>query len=160
MIRRAVQGALLRGINDPRVRGLVSVTRVSVDSDLSEAMVHVSVLPEERAELTLAGLRSAAPHLGRSIRSELRARRMPLLRFVLDDSLKKAAAIELRLRRPEEEPDPGSEAPGESAEVGGAGEGAPDLGARAPEGTPANLENRRPSQPQVANDRTTRPTPP
>lgn len=94
VIRRAVQEVLLRGVNDPRVRGMVSVTRVTVDPDLAEARIQVSVLPAERAALTLLGLKSAAPHLERKIRGELHARRMPHLKFELDDSLKKVAALE------------------------------------------------------------------
>lgn len=117
VIRRAVQEALLRGINDPRVRGMVSVTRVTVDPDLAEARIHVSVLPAERATLTLAGLRSAAPHLERRIRGELHARRMPHLRFDLDDSLKKFAAIEASIE----------------AAVAGSAEGSGDFGRRGAE---------------------------
>lgn len=99
LIRRAVQAELLRGVNDPRVRGLVSVTRVTVDPDLAEARIFISVLPDEHAKLAIAGLQSAAIHLQRKIRADLPLRRMPHLRFVLDDSLKKAADVERAVRR-------------------------------------------------------------
>ena len=99
LIRRAVQAELLRGVNDPRVRGLVSVTRVTVDPDLAEARIFISVLPEEHGKLAIAGLQSAAIHLQRKIRADLPLRRMPHLRFVLDDSLKKAADVERAVRR-------------------------------------------------------------
>ena len=63
IIQRAVQVLLTRGLSDPRVRGLVSVTRVSVTPDLAQATVFVSVIPNTRAELTMHGLRHAAKHI-------------------------------------------------------------------------------------------------
>ena len=47
-VRRRLQDLLVRGLSDPRVRGMVSVTDVKVAPDLSEAYVKVSVLPEEQ----------------------------------------------------------------------------------------------------------------
>ena len=52
LIRRAVQVVIGRGLHDPRVRGLISVTKVVMDDDLSQATVYVSVLPQEHAALT------------------------------------------------------------------------------------------------------------
>lgn len=93
VIQHAVQDVLARGINDPRVRGLVSVTKVEVLPDLSEARVLVSVLPAEQAALTMHGLTHAAGHIQKQIAGEITAKRMPRLSFRLDDSLKKAAAL-------------------------------------------------------------------
>lgn len=106
LIRRAVQAELLRGVNDPRVRGLVSVTKVTVDPDLGEARIFISVLPAEHEKLTMAGLQSGAIHLQRKIRADLPLRRMPHLRFVLDDSLKKAADMERAVKRGVGDADP------------------------------------------------------
>src|SRR5204863_7128593 len=59
-LTRAVQEVLARGLQDPRVSGLITVTGVNVTENLSDATVSVSVLPEDRQELTLHGLRGAA----------------------------------------------------------------------------------------------------
>lgn len=99
VIRRAVQEQLSRGLHDPRIRGLVSITKVTIDADLSEARIFVSVLPEEHANLTMQGLAAAAAHLQRRAREGLPLRRMPQLSFVLDDSLKKAAESDAALAR-------------------------------------------------------------
>jgi len=98
-IRRAVQESIARGVHDPRIRGLVSITRVNVTDDLSEAFVHVSVLPADRAELTLHGLQSAAPKIRTAIGRKIRLRTMPRLSFRLDESLKKQAALEAAIRK-------------------------------------------------------------
>jgi ribosome-binding factor A len=99
VIRRAVQEQIVRGLHDPRVRGLVSITKVVVDDDLSEATLSISVLPHEFAPLSIEGLRSAAQHIQRRAREGLPLRRMPRLRFVLDDSLKRSAETDAALLR-------------------------------------------------------------
>ena len=91
LIRRAVQSRLSRGLNDPRVRGLISVMRVTVAADMSEAVILVSVMPAKHAQLTLRGLQSAAAHLRGELGRTARLRRQPRLTFKLDDSMRHAA---------------------------------------------------------------------
>ncbi len=91
LIRRAVQSRLSRGLNDPRVRGLISVTQVTVAADLSEAVILVSVMPAAHAQLTLRGLQHAAAHLRGELGRTARLRHQPRLTFKLDDSMRHAA---------------------------------------------------------------------
>lgn len=109
VIHTAVQRVITRGLNDPRVRGLVSVTKVEVAPDLHDARVFVSVLPAEHAELTIHGLRSAAGHIQAEISKEVAARRLPRLSFRLDESLKKQAMIESEIREHRPGADQGDE---------------------------------------------------
>ncbi len=97
VIRRAVGSELSRGLHDRRVKGLISVTDVTVGKDLAEATVHVSVLPAEHAQLTLHGLQHAAPRLRARLGKSLSLRRIPRLRFRLDDSLKRQAEFDRAL---------------------------------------------------------------
>lgn len=92
-IHRAVQTTLSRGLNDPRVRGLISITKVNVSPDLSQAVVEVSVLPEEKADLTLKGLTSAAPYIQRELAKAIRSRRQPRLIFKLDKTLRQEIEV-------------------------------------------------------------------
>lgn len=94
VIRAAVQAVIARGLNDPRVRGLISVTKVEVAPDMSEARIFVSILPAEDANLTMHGLHSAARHIQSQIAREIVSRRLPRLTFKLDDSLKRQALID------------------------------------------------------------------
>ena len=112
LIQRAVQTVLSRGLNDPRIRGLVSVTKVRVDDALSQAAIHVSVLPAERADLSLKGLQHAAPRIRTQIGKAVKLRRMPRLSFHLDESIKKQAEFDAALAEarddgdgPTDEPD-------------------------------------------------------
>ncbi|MCC6425563.1 MAG: 30S ribosome-binding factor RbfA [Phycisphaerales bacterium] len=90
---RAIQEVLARGLADPRIRGLITVTDVTVAPDLSEARVMVSVLPQSAQELTLHGLQAAAVHLRREVGELIDMRRMPQLLFRVDTRLKKEATV-------------------------------------------------------------------
>ncbi len=91
-IRNIVGEAMAHRLSDPRISPLASVTRVEVSGDLQLAKVYVSVLgaPAE-ARRTLAGLTHAVGHVQRMVARQLTVRRCPEVRFLLDDSLKKAA---------------------------------------------------------------------
>ncbi len=97
LIRRAVQTALSRGLHDPRIRGLISVTKVLVGEDLSQASIYVSVLPAEHGELTLHGLRHAASRIRAQVGRAVRLRHIPRLSFHLDDSIKMQARLDAAL---------------------------------------------------------------
>lgn len=83
---------LRQEVTDPRV-GLVTLTRVDVAPDLSNAMVYWSGLDAgsevdaERVEQQEEGLASAASFLRRRAARELPLKRMPELRFRYDPSL-------------------------------------------------------------------------
>ena len=97
-IQRAVQTVISRGLNDPRVRGLVSVTKVVVDDDLAKATVFISVMPAERGELTMHGLRAATKRIRRDVGNLIRLRHTPRLIFRLDDSIKRQSELEQTLK--------------------------------------------------------------
>jgi ribosome-binding factor A len=98
LIARVLQDRLARGLNDPRVQGMVSVLGVECTPDLVSAQVRISVLPADRAKLAISGIRSATRHLEGAIRKATRLRKVPRLHFLLDDSLKREAALEQSLR--------------------------------------------------------------
>jgi ribosome-binding factor A len=93
-IQRIVATVLLRDIADPRVDGLISVTRVEITSDLREAKVFLSILGNSRPPATvLEGIKSAGRHIQSEVAENLALRYAPHLSFHLDESLKKQAEI-------------------------------------------------------------------
>lgn len=92
-IERAVREVLSRGLADDRIRGLITVTGVKVLGDLTEATINVSVLPEDKEELTLHGLNSAASHVRHEVGELIETRQLPKFRFRLDRSLKMQASV-------------------------------------------------------------------
>lgn len=93
LLKRAIQDVLSRGLSDPRVRGLISVTEVKVSPDLANASVGISVLPDEHATLSMRGIEHAASHIRSQVSRSVALRRVPRLSFHLDESLKKQAAV-------------------------------------------------------------------
>ncbi len=84
---------LIRTVKDPRVQGLISITRVDTTADLKYAKIYVSVLDKSDADQVVKGLRSAAGYLRRELGHELSLRATPELTFVRDDSMAKGAHI-------------------------------------------------------------------
>lgn len=93
LLRTAVQEVIARGFQDPRIRGLITITDLTVSPDLKAATIMVSILPEDRQELTMHGLRAAATHIRHQISDRLDLRVTPDLHFKLDNSLKKQAGV-------------------------------------------------------------------
>ena len=93
VIQRAVQSMLTRGLNDPRVRGLISVTGVELSLDGKQAFINVSVLPPEHAELTMHGLHHAEKHIRFQVARDVRLRRLPYFTFRLDMAIKKQSEV-------------------------------------------------------------------
>ena len=97
-LRRALQQALIEGLADPRLDGvMVSVTGGSLSPDGLAFTAGVSVLPDKAGPLALQALRHAAGHLKQGMARHVEIRRMPRLEFELDDSLKRQAAIDAAL---------------------------------------------------------------
>ncbi len=92
-LQTALQELIARGLQDPRISGLITVTSVTVTPDFKTAFINVSVLPEGKQDLTLHGLRSAARHLRHVLGDRLSSRTIPELDFRLDKSLKKQAGV-------------------------------------------------------------------
>ncbi|MCC6970493.1 MAG: 30S ribosome-binding factor RbfA [Phycisphaerales bacterium] len=92
-LRELIQEIILRGLNDPRISGLITVTGVRVTPDAKEAHVKVSVLPEERQDLTYHGLKAASKHIRHLLSDTIRHRQIPMIVFKLDETLKREAEV-------------------------------------------------------------------
>lgn len=94
-IQRALEEVIARGLSDPRVQGLISVTKVDVTPDLKTAQVMISVYPHEKAELTLHGLKAASAYIRREVSNRVSLSRVPAFVFKVDQTTwKHAKALE------------------------------------------------------------------
>lgn len=84
---------LLRGMKDPRVRGLVSITRTQTTSDLRYCTVYVSIYEKQNEPEVVKVLNKAAGHLRRELGANLKLRYTPELTFIADDSIRRGAEI-------------------------------------------------------------------
>ena len=97
LLRQEISLLLSREIKDPRLNGVISITKVETTADLRNARVFVSVMGEQDTkDAALEGIQSAATFLRRSLRDRLKLRYVPFLKFALDESMEDADAV-LRL---------------------------------------------------------------
>ena len=94
MLREQIGQIVAGELSDPRLSTMVSVIRVSCARDLSSARVMVSVLgaPEEK-RAAMAGLRSAAGYVRKSLLGRTSLKRVPTVEFVVDDSIERGAEL-------------------------------------------------------------------
>ena len=82
---------LTRSIKDPRLNGVISITRVVSSNDLRSARAYVSVMGNDQTKQeALAGIRSAASFLRRELRDRINMKHTPFLTYELDDSMEEA----------------------------------------------------------------------
>ena len=111
VLLRAIQEVFSRGFADPRIRGLITVTGIRLSDDGKNATVLVSVLPEDRQELTMHGLKAAAGKIRKDAMQKVRLKDMPHLEFATDGSIKEQAELLRAINK-------ASEASGESDDSG------------------------------------------
>ena len=98
LIREELSDLILRDLRDPRLDGLISLTRVEVTPDLYNARIHVSVMSETADQAAaLKALNAAAGYLHKELVHRLEMRRIPFLTFVLDKSIEEGAAVLLHI---------------------------------------------------------------
>ena len=108
-LREEISMLLTRSIKDPRLNGIISITRVISSGDLRSARVYISVMGNNQTKgEALAGIQSAASFLRRELRDRINMKHTPFLTYELDDSMEEADQL-LRLMnqvKPEgQEPD-------------------------------------------------------
>jgi ribosome-binding factor A len=90
VVREVASETILFELRDPRIKG-VTVTRAEVSGDLQHAKVFVSVMGEPKEqELCMHGLRHAAGYVQSKLADRLQTRFTPVIRFVLDQGVKKS----------------------------------------------------------------------
>ncbi|MDY5730166.1 MAG: 30S ribosome-binding factor RbfA [Eubacteriales bacterium] len=74
-------------LNDPRISGTYSITRVEVTRDLSFAKVYVSVLEDDKRKGLLEALKHAAGFIRKELAKRMMIRYAPQLIFVEDKNI-------------------------------------------------------------------------
>lgn len=94
IVREAVSDAIVNHLSDPRIEGLVSVTRVEMAPNLRNADVYISVFGKDGAvqNKTFAAIKHARSRIQSLLAGKIQSRFCPVLRFHKDDKLKKTLA--------------------------------------------------------------------
>ncbi|MGB5646416.1 30S ribosome-binding factor RbfA [Muriicola sp.] len=104
VIQKDLADILQRAATDGGMKGtLISISKVTVTSDLSIAKVYVSVFPNTNGAELIEGMKAQQPLIKHTLaqRTRHQLRRMPELHFYLDDSLDYIDGIEKSLKKGE-----------------------------------------------------------
>lgn len=103
-IRHEIADMIMRELNDPRLTGLVSVTRVKVSSDLSSADIFITSMGTPgQQNAALEALQSASGMMRTKLTKTMNLRVAPFLKFHIDEALKKEIAVLDLIRKANEE---------------------------------------------------------
>ena len=97
LLREELGKLLLQKVKDPTVAG-VTITAVHVSPDFSIAQIFFAASDDESAKRIGGGLDRASPFLRRQLKSNLRLKRTPELRFKRDLNLEHGSHIDAILR--------------------------------------------------------------
>lgn len=97
-LRRELSEIVRKEIKDPRM-GFSSFTEVRVSRDLAHAVVYCSVFETDKQKETIETLNRASGFLRRAIASRIHARIVPTIKFVIDDSVARGAAMDKLIQK-------------------------------------------------------------
>ena len=92
-LRRELAEIVRDEIKDPRL-GFVSFTEIRMSRDLSHAVVYSSILNSESQDEAIEILNRAVGFIRKEIARRIRARIVPTLKFVVDDSVTRGVAMD------------------------------------------------------------------
>ena len=98
IIRKNIAEIIQFQIKDPHL-GFVSIPEGKVSKDFSYAKVYVSFIKEEDVASSLEVLNKAKGYIRSELASKLDTRRVPEIRFVLDEGYKKEERIAELLKK-------------------------------------------------------------
>ncbi len=93
-IKKIVSKLIENGIKDPRVNGLVSVTKVEVSKDMKYCKIYVSMIGSKDNDEVIEGLNSAKGIVRKEIGEKVRTFNTPEVKFIYDDSIAYGQHIE------------------------------------------------------------------
>ena len=103
-IQKELATMMMRDLNDPRLTGFPSITRVKVSPDLSIADVYVTIMGTPgHQEAALNALKHSAGMMRTRLTKVLSIRQAPFLKFHIDEGLKKELEVLEAIRKANEE---------------------------------------------------------
>jgi ribosome-binding factor A len=91
VVKEAVSDSIANHLNDPRIEGLISITKVEVTADLRRADLYVSILGKDEAaqNKTFTAIERARSRIQSLLAGKLYSKFCPVLYFHKDEKFKK-----------------------------------------------------------------------
>ena len=91
VVKEEVSDAIAHHLNDPRIEGLVSVTRVDMTADLRSANVYLSIFGKDQTSQnrTFKAITHAKSRVQSLLARKLQSKFCPVIHFYIDEKFKK-----------------------------------------------------------------------
>ena len=93
-LKKTISNVLTFELQNSKVTGMVSVTKVRITPDFRYAKVYVSLLNSKSNTKTMEGLKESAGYIRSQIAKTMNLRVTPELSFEIDDSMEYGAKID------------------------------------------------------------------
>lgn len=93
-LKKTISNVLTFELQNSKVTGMVSVTKVRITPDFRYARVYVSLLNSKSNTKTIEGLKESAGYIRSQIAKTINLRVTPELSFEIDDSMEYGAKID------------------------------------------------------------------
>ena len=94
-IRRLASEIIRDELKDPRIKEMITVTKVEITPDLRYAKIYYSVLGDDKKrELVARGLKSAKSYIRRRIADELKLRYAPDIALRVDERIEHSKRVD------------------------------------------------------------------
>ncbi len=95
VVKEAVSDAIANHLNDPRIEGFVSVTRVDMAADLRNADVYLSILGKNDTaqNRTFTAISHAKKRIQSLVAGRMQSKFCPVLHLYMDEKFKKTLEI-------------------------------------------------------------------
>ena len=97
-LKKEISNIINYELNNPKITGMISVTRAKITPDLKYAKVYVSILNSKNVKDSLANLKKSSGFIRTEIAKRINLRITPEIIFVLDDSMEYGAKIDQILK--------------------------------------------------------------
>lgn len=97
-MKKEISHIITYDLKDPDITGLISVTKVKVSGDLSQAKVYVSMINAKNNKKVLAALKKSSGFVRTEVARKINLRQTPEIIFVFDDSIEYGARIDSILK--------------------------------------------------------------
>jgi ribosome-binding factor A len=109
-IKKAASQIINNEIKDPRVSGLISVTKVEMTKDLRHAKIFLSIYGEEsEKQKVFEGLKNAEGFIRKELAHRVRMKFIPEISFKIDESIEYGIHIYKLLEEVQKQEDNGNE---------------------------------------------------
>lgn len=92
-VKKVVSDIIQNELKDPRIKGIISVTKVQLTKDLKFCKLYVSIFSDNKDDV-FEGIKSGAGYMRKELGKRIQIRIVPELIFELDNSMEYGAHID------------------------------------------------------------------